>query len=289
MRTLKEALQLGLERTGLYYRVKGSCLYGLYWRVAGRAVVEDRRREVEFYRTVLSGYRQGDLVFDVGANQGTKTDVFLRLGVRVLAIEPDVLNQRILSERYVRYRLIRKPVTIIGMAVGERRTVETMWIDELGSAKNTLSPKWVDILRNDDTRFGKALEFGLRREVEATTLEELVRIHGSPWFIKIDVEGYELKVLRGLERPVPYLSFEVNLPEFRSEGMQCVEQLQRLGSNGIFNYAVDCREGLVLKEWLAPRDFSRVLADCSERSIEVFWRTSLADRGRHQAVGAGGA
>jgi FkbM family methyltransferase len=281
LRTLKQVLQAILKETGLYYRLKESCLYTLYWTVAGRAVVDDRRREVEFYRTVLAGYRHGDLVFDVGANHGTKTNVFLRLGVRVLAIEPDEMNQRILSERYLRYRFFRRPVTIIGMAVGDGRTVETMWIDEPGSAKNTLSPKWVDILRNDDTRFGQVLPFTRRREVEATTLEELVRIHGLPWYIKIDVEGYELKALKGLERPVPYLSFEVNLPEFRSEGLQCVEQLQRLGANGTFNYVADCREGLVLNEWLAPEEFSRVLADCSEGSIEVFWRTSLASGGRH--------
>ena len=97
-----------------------------------------------------------------------------------------------------------------------------------------------------------------------------------PRAIKIDVEGYELHVLRGLRQPVPYLSFEVNLPEFRSEGLQCVDVLEALASEGKFNYTDDCRQGLALKQWLAPQEFSALLARCGDPSIEVFWKTNLA-------------
>ena len=96
--------------------------------------------------------------------------------------------------------------------------------------------------------------------------------HGLPCYVKIDVEGFETNVLRGLHRPVPYLSFEVNLPEFKPEGLECVELLRRLAADGKFNYVVDCRHGLVLERWLEPREFSPVLDACSETSIEVFWK-----------------
>src|SRR5258707_5282255 len=137
-----------------------------------------------------------------------------------------------------------------------------MWIDAPGSAKNTLNRKWVETLRVDESRFGARVGFDQRREIETITLEHLIVTYGLPFFIKIDVEGYEPNVLRGMKRPVPYLSFEVNLPEFRPEGLQCIERLGQLAANGQFNYAADCRHGLALPNWVAQSDFSRLFNQC---------------------------
>jgi FkbM family methyltransferase len=263
---------------GLYHRLKASPVYSLYWSVADRSLIDDRRKEVHFYRHLLHGFRPGDLAFDVGANHGTKTDIFLRLGARVVAVEPDETNQEILRERYQRYRLAKKPVVIVGKAVSDRSATESMWIDEPGSAKNTFSQKWVDTLRADGERFGHSLEFAQQKEVETTTLEQLMSIHGLPFFVKIDVEGHELEVLRGMQRAVPYLSFEVNLPEFREEGLQCVDLLGRLAADGKFNYAADCRRGLLLEQWFSCQEFQPLLSRCGHKSIEVFWRTPLSAR-----------
>ena len=76
-----------------------------------------------------------------------------------------------------------------------------MWIDAPGSAKNTLSRKWANTLKDDDKRFGHTLGFEQSRQVETVTIEQLIIAHGSPFFIKIDVEGHELSVLRGMRRP----------------------------------------------------------------------------------------
>jgi FkbM family methyltransferase len=271
--SLKLYLQMLLRRLGLYHRLKASLLYSLYWSVADRSLVEDARRELDFYRNLLGGFQHGDLIFDIGANQGVKTQVFLRLGARVVAVDPDEVNRDILEAKFRRYRLIPQPVVIVNQAVSDKNTTETMWIDEPGSAKNTLNRKWVDILRVDE-RFGHALDFEQRREITTTTLEQLFTNHGVPFFIKIDVEGYEVSVLRGLRRPVPYLSFEVNLPEFRPEGLQCVALLGGVAADGKFNYTTDCRRGLMLQEWLGPLEFSQVLAECGEESIEVFWKSN---------------
>src|SRR4029453_18235955 len=102
----------------------------------------------------------------------------------------------------------------------------TLWIDEPGSAKNSLSRKWVETLKGDEARFGHRLEFARQKKVQTTTLDELTISYGLPFFVKIDVEGYEPSVLRGMKRPVPFLSFEVNFPEFRAEGFECVELLR---------------------------------------------------------------
>lgn len=268
-----------LKNTGLYSRLKNSYVRDLYWKISNRECIDTRTRQVEFYRNLLDGFRAGDLVFDVGANVGEKTDVFVRLGARVVAVEPDEHNQEILRGKFLRYRLRPKPVWIVGNAVSDKVSVETMWIDGPGSALNTLSQKWVDALRVDRDRFDRnvdALEFAEKRTVQTTTIEHLTAQHGVPFFVKIDVEGHELSVLKGLQCAVPYLSFEVNLPEFRQEGLQCLEVLGSLSPAGKFNYTADCSRGLLLEQWVDSQALAHLVSSTTERCIEVFWRTQSA-------------
>src|SRR5262249_25483093 len=158
-------------------------------------------------------------------------------------------------------------------AAGERGRGETVGIDSPGWAKNTLGGKGGDTLRDDASRFGQALEFARQKTVETTTLDQLMAEYGSPYFVKIDVEGFEPQVIRGLKRPVPFLSFEVNLPEFRAEGLECVEQLAKVSGEGAFNYAIDCQQCLALKPWVDAKTLAGVLQACDAPSIEVFWTT----------------
>ena len=264
-----------LRRSGLYHRLRSSRVHDLYWWIAGRRWILAREKQLDFYRRLIADLRPGGLIFDIGANDGFKTDLFLRLGARVVAVDPDETNQAILREKFERFRLFRRPIVIVDKAVSDKCSVETMWIDGPGSAVNTLSRKWANALNANKERQTNehcGLEFALQKTVETTTIEQLISDHGTPAFIKIDVEGYELNVLQGLLRPVPCLSFEVNLPEFRSEGLQCVEILARLAPAGKFNFAADCEQGLALDDWLGAESFLRLLGQCRESAIEVFWR-----------------
>jgi hypothetical protein len=74
-----------------------------------------------------------------------------------------------------------------------------------------------------------------------------------------------------MKHPVPYVSFEVNLPEFRSEGLQCIELLSGVAAEGTFNYTVGCQQGLALEQWLGAREFVHTFNACDAKSVEVFW------------------
>ncbi len=271
-RSLKTSMQGLLRGIGLYHRIKYSFLYDFYWGITDRKLIDNRGAEVRFYQKILEGFKKGALVFDIGANIGQKTDIFLRLGARVVAAEPDRLNQEILKQSFLSYRLVRKPVIIVGKAVSDKIGSHVMWVDEPGSAKNTLNQKWVETLRTDVSRFGATLEFENMVEVETTTLEELIRSYGLPFYIKIDVEGHEVSVLKGMRSVVPFVSFEVNLPQFGPEALQCIELLENLASGGHFNYAPDCLRGLIFEPWLPRATFIDALNQCEESCIEVFWK-----------------
>jgi FkbM family methyltransferase len=260
----------------LKWRLKSSSVRDAYWALAHQARLESLRKEVQFYRALLVGFNPGDLIFDIGANKGDKTDIFLRLGARVLAVEPDEACSRTLKERFQKFRLSRHPVRIDTRAMSDQVATEEMLVDGPASAVNTMSRKWAESLRKSKATFPYehcGLEFTRTKLVRTTTLDELMDANGAPFFVKIDVEGHELRVLRGLHRSVPYLSFEVNLPEFASEGLECIGLLSKLAPAGRFNFTSDCTRGFALDDWASGDRFSTVLDRCSERSIEVFWRS----------------
>lgn len=270
--SLKQQAQAFLKGVGLYERLKASRIYDFYWSYADPHWITDRTKEVQFYKSVLSGFRKNDVIFDIGANDGRKTDVFLRLGARVVAVEPDETNQTIIRNKFIRNRIFPKSVTIEGKAVSDQVGTMPMFIESPGSALNTLNPKWANTLRNDEARFSQHFNFAKEKMVETTTLQTLMSKHGIPFYIKIDVEGHELNVLQGLKCPVPYLSFEVNLPEFKEEGIECIRLLNRLGPDGEFNFAADCLTGLDLPSWLPLKEFISLFDQCKEPVVEIFWR-----------------
>ena len=75
--------------------------------------------------------------------------------------------------------------------------------------------------------------------------------------IKIDVEGYEYQVIRGLSQPVKAVSFEF-IPEYLAAAYQSVTHLQSLG-NPVFNYAIGETMRLALDDWVtAPEIFNHI-------------------------------
>jgi FkbM family methyltransferase len=264
-------------KSTLRNRLQSSSLRRAYWTVGNRKTLSSSLREEDFYRGLLVGLRRGDIIFDIGANCGVKTDLFLRLGARVVSVEPDEACQQIIRDRFLKYRVKPRPVTLIGKAVSDKVGAEEMWIDGPGSAVNTMNRKWADHLKESKESFGHGhcgLDFSRSKSVETTTIEQMINLYGSPFFIKIDVEGHELNAVCGMRRPVPFLSFEVNLSTFGREGIECVQTLHQLEPKGLFNFTPDCCKGLVLREWLGSEPFCAALESCGEETVEVFWRSN---------------
>jgi FkbM family methyltransferase len=273
---IKSHLQQILRRFGAYDRIKETFAYDCYRYLRNGRSIFWRRNELEFYRSLLCEHGAPALVFDVGANRGQRTGIFVELGARVVAVEPDQANQRLLARRFPVRNSRPGRVAIVAKAASDAPGEKKFWIHEDGSGLNSLSAKWVGLLAGDKDRFGKTISFPTDKMVETVTLDYLVREFGEPAYIKIDVEGHEARVLRGLSSAAALLSFEVNLPEFIEEGLECVDILAGLDEAGRFHMSADCQQALSPNGWTCCEEFRPVLARCKAPSVEVFWRRGPA-------------
>ncbi len=127
--------------------------------------------------------KRGDLVFDVGANVGRFVRIFHSLGARVVAVEPQQHCVRYLRSRY------GKVATIEPVGVGAELGTMELHV----SPSHTISSFSTDWMKavNESGRFGKD-QWGKTQQTPIVTLDSLIAKHGSPRYVKIDVEGFEL-------------------------------------------------------------------------------------------------
>lgn len=220
-----------LERSGLLLHVK-KCYYAAESRL-------HLRRARGLFGHVCP---RGSLVFDVGANLGQKTLIFVSLGARVISIEPE----RGCYE-YVRRRFQGNDrVTALNVAVSDAPGRVSLFVSPQTPEISTLDRGWLTS-GPDREKVGRIEE----QPVDVMTLGQLVERFGAPDYVKVDVEGFETRVLRGLTMPVRHLSFEFHADDLQSLVERCriVAELGRY----TFNYTVANTYALALPAWV-PAD-----------------------------------
>ena len=141
------------------------------------------------------------LAFDIGANRGDWTSAALDKGYKVVALEPGYIYRE-----FAKSFIYNANVIPLKFAVSNTDfdRVEFYEADEDGLS--TLNKDW--LTKETMPYAGKAF-----RTIQATTitLDSLADIYGVPDLIKIDVEGAEWSVFRGMTRKMGMLSFEWTL------------------------------------------------------------------------------
>lgn len=236
------------------------------------AYYRGRERREAMDRLHARFVRAGDLVFDVGSHVGDRIASFRRLGARVLAVEPQPILARTLRLLYGRDPLVEIEPAAVGASEGD---IELL----LNSANPTVSSAsgaFVAAARNAPGWEGQVWDGRLR--VPLTTLDALIRRHGRPAFIKIDIEGFEAEALAGLSAAVPALSFEFTTIQ-RQVAQACIDACRRLGGDGYrFNAALGESQRLLFDPWRTAPEIAAFVAALPHEanSGDIYAASSLA-------------
>lgn len=198
-------------------------------------------KRVNFYSLFV---KPNGLCFDVGANVGNRVDPLLKIGARVVAVEPQES-----CYKYLKYKF-GKRIEVVTKGLGESETVKDFHLSQY-SAVSSFSKDWIKSVKDD--RF-KGNTWNKIVKVEMTTLDKLIEKFGVPVFIKIDVEGYEHEVLKGLSKVVNMISFEYTVPEQINKTIDCINELQKINSNIECNYSIGERMTFQLKDWIPTKE-----------------------------------
>lgn len=204
---------------------------------------------------IVNSLFPGDIVFDVGANAGDKTDVFQKRGVRVICVEPQPLMIQVLNNRFEGNNNVEVVATALGSNIGEL----PMNICSESPVLSTLSETW---------KKGRFVESNWDSTVvvPVTTLDKLVEQYGVPRYIKIDVEGFEKQVISGLSSRVGLISFEFT-SEYIRDAFESIGQLVKLGYTQ-FNISIGEQDVFALPNWIPFFDLIPILTqNCQQQPL----------------------
>lgn len=198
------------------------------------------------------------LLFDIGANRGDATLAGLQKGYDVVAVEP---APKVFGE-LVKNFIYNPRVTPLRYAVSDEdyKTVEFYECVEDG-----LSTTNLDWLTKEGLPYaGKAY-----RTVQATTItiDTLADKFGPPDLIKIDVEGAEWSVLKGMKRRYPMLTMEWTL-ETLDEHESQLDYLFSLGYT-------ECAPQYIVNHLEEPELWGELTEDNARQLL--IWHQSTSD------------
>lgn len=145
-----------------------------------------------------------DLIYDVGVHGGEDTAYYLARGYRVVAIEADPTLVQAAHERFAQH-VASGRLTLLNFAVGDVDGTAKFWICPT-------SRVWNSFEESIAARAGPghyAIEVPVRR------FSGVLKEHGVPHYLKIDIEGFDDRCLAGIDPQDPprYVSWEMSGPE----------------------------------------------------------------------------
>lgn len=146
--------------------------------------------EINIWNNVKSHINEGDLVFDVGGNIGQYAMRFSEVvgdKGKVLSFEPDFKNFAFLQFNANMNACKNLQCLNIGLAEEQKR-IEFFRDTETGGRAGSFQREFV-----------KEHFKGFTDWVEVDVLDNVISKFGMPNFVKIDVEGFEYNVIRGIK------------------------------------------------------------------------------------------
>ena len=243
MKTSRRKLEELLWLTGLHRPVRS-----LYRLTAGRQVAASRDAVKKFYAGLVPS---GSLVFDIGANVGSMSAIFRSLSSHVVALEPNAD-----CVRHIQLSYLGEGIEVIQAVAGPRNGLATLIVSDERDDVSSLSEDWVESIKTEHEEYSSL--WSRRIAVPMLTLDTLIDRYGMPYFIKIDVEGFEESVLTGLSTQPQLVSFEFNAA-FLPAAMRCLD-LEVFSPDSRFNFAMGDPTHFELGSWCERREIAEILS-----------------------------
>jgi FkbM family methyltransferase len=181
-----------------------------------------------FFNSVVP---EGSLCFDVGANIGSLSEIFLSNGFSVVAFEPQAVCRRELKARCANFANFN----VMECALGSEEGSKTLNL-RANSGQASMVEDW------EGERSGSV-------SVVVSTLDAQIQRWGRPFYCKIDVEGFEWDVLSGLSESLPLLSIEYHTSDKGiAEACRCLQRLKAIGFSKV-NLLPEGEFKFALTEW----------------------------------------
>ena len=157
------------------------------------------------------------LFFDIGCCNGKWIDANYQEDIMFIGIEPHKVQYAECVERFADKKNVKMVNLLVANRVGE---FDFYPFDQI----STVSNDWMTKSRHRHT------EYPPPYKVQSTTLDLIIAQFGIPDYIKIDVEGFEYEVLKGLTQKVGMIAFEF-VEEIDTMVWDCMKYLHDLGYN----------------------------------------------------------
>jgi len=197
-------------------------------------------RNKKFYSSLIN---KNDLCFDIGANKGFKSKLFLSLKAKVIAFEPQSSCTKFLDE------IKNKNFKYVAIAVGGKDEIKEL---KIGSHIEvaTFSDAFINYFKTN------SLTWNSSERVVVKKLDTLIEEYGIPNFCKIDVEGYELEILSQLNYTIPLIEFEFT-GGFISNTIEIIKLLNKQKTR--YNYNLNEKPKFELKTWVTSDEMINII------------------------------
>lgn len=160
-----------------------------------------------------------NLIFDLGANDGSDTAFYLAKGFKVVSVEANPVLSQKLAERFSS-EITSKQLELLSIGISDNFGVSQFYINE-----------HTDHWSSFDVRYGARDATPYRMTVVKTfPLTYLMLRYGCPYYMKIDIEGFDRGAIRHL-RQMPVRPKFISFEEYGFEGFS---EVAELGYNRFF-------------------------------------------------------
>src|SRR5260370_15395757 len=170
------------------------------------------------------------LIYGVGVHKGEDTEVYLKKGFRVVAIEAMPEFCESISNRFSEY-VKSGALSVVNLAVSNSPGDISFYVDDRVSEWGTTNEDWSERNKNFGAGVGRALT------IRAAKLADILKEHGIPRYCKIDIEGNDLEALASLENLSELPQF-VSIESDKSSWKKLIEEFETFERLGYRKYRI---------------------------------------------------